>query len=1140
MTGQDLKAEICLGNNGSQIIRGPVSTAVVGLDTQTTSWTVNPTAGSKILVGIAHNSAETITSVIDNGVTAATFILDSTSVNGTEQFDVYRADNITAPASGSYAVTLTASGAHTNELQGIAYTGVRAGPPTAVNTGTGTSGAVTTNSVTPALAGALYFAGFSTNSGAAAETITLTASGFTGYVITNAGVANSRTSSLADKIDTAGPSATAATWTLSDAPVWAAAIAVYDAAWVDISTYVYQRDTVTVQRGRPNEASTMTPASATLTLDNRTARFTTRNPAGAYYPNLVQNTPLRLSVPVADGGLSNYLRFEGDTTSSATTPDSAGLQIAGVLDVRVDLWPSDYSGNVLAAKWGATAKSWAFLLNGAVTPALAAPGAPRDISTQGTGTLGFYWWDGASQHMLDSGLPVPYFGQRICLRVLFTPATGTAQFFTAPTMAGSFTQLGASQVFGATVLANGAGQAVQAGGSLTLNVQSPTGAYPHTFGSALGMVYEAKILAAAVVKADPVFSSQTAGVASFTDAQSNTWTMNGTSEISGRLHRFHGEMGSFPKAADPTATDVYSQAAAYGISRRLQNSNTPLQSPMRRAYVRLPANLNLAAYWPGEDGSGATSIGSATGGTPMGISGTPTLASSTAFACSSPLPVMNGARFFAGSIATPAGFTWTDNVVRFLLNVPAADDTNNAVICQFTTTGAIATVVVTYTTGGHLSITGFNAAGAQIFTGGPSIFNPSLLGGTVRVSAELLGSGTWQLIVLSTAHTPSGGPSGAFAGAVGAVTSVSFGGGLVSSAMGHFSVQGVTDTIQDVLGPLTAWNGETAATRFSRLCGEEGIACRITGPPAASMPMGNQPIDTLFSILQQCENTDLGMMFEPRQALGLGYRTRTSMYHQAPLATVSYSSAQLYQGFSSTSDTQLAVNDVTATSTSGATARSFGATGSMSVLAPPAGIGRVDTSISPAPQNDPAVAQIASWYLSVRSVDDDRYPAVPLQMPRTETPSAVALLDAGDYLKITGTPSWLPPPPVSQLCAGFAETWFPAALWELDVNGIPELPYETAQFGTAHWETAGSQLTSAITSGATSFKVTTTTGPVWTQTAGDFPFDIVIDREQMTVSNITSATSPQTFTVTRAVNGVALAHSSFAAVTLYHKHTVAL
>ena len=57
--------------------------------------------------------------------------------------------------------------------------------------------------------------------------------------------------------------------------------------------------------------------------------------------------------------------------------------------------------------------------------------------------------------------------------------------------------------------------------------------------------------------------------------------------------------------------------------------------------------------------------------------------------------------------------------------------------------------------------------------------------------------------------------------------------------------------------------------------------------------------------------------------------------------------------------------------------------------------------------------------------------------------------------------------------------------------------------------------------------------PLWTTSAGDFPFDINIGGEQITVTNITGASSPQTFTVTRSVNGVVKAQSSGADVRLF-------
>ncbi len=44
--------------------------------------------------------------------------------------------------------------------------------------------------------------------------------------------------------------------------------------------------------------------------------------------------------------------------------------------------------------------------------------------------------------------------------------------------------------------------------------------------------------------------------------------------------------------------------------------------------------------------------------------------------------------------------------------------------------------------------------------------------------------------------------------------------------------------------------------------------------------------------------------------------------------------------------------------------------------------------------------------------------------------------------------------------------------------------------------------------------------PLWTTTAGDWPFDIEVGGERMTVTAVTGTSSPQTFTVTRSVNSV--------------------
>jgi hypothetical protein len=91
-------------------------------------------------------------------------------------------------------------------------------------------------------------------------------------------------------------------------------------------------------------------------------------------------------------------------------------------------------------------------------------------------------------------------------------------------------------------------------------------------------------------------------------------------------------------------------------------------------------------------------------------------------------------------------------------------------------------------------------------------------------------------------------------------------------------------------------------------------------------------------------------------------------------------------------------------------------------------------------------------------------------------------------------------------------------------------------------DTDGSTLAAGVTSSAVTLSVATTTAgsPLWTTTAGDFPFDILIAGEQLTVTNITGASSPQSFTVTRSVNGVVKAQMAGADMRLFHAPVAAL
>lgn len=78
-------------------------------------------------------------------------------------------------------------------------------------------------------------------------------------------------------------------------------------------------------------------------------------------------------------------------------------------------------------------------------------------------------------------------------------------------------------------------------------------------------------------------------------------------------------------------------------------------------------------------------------------------------------------------------------------------------------------------------------------------------------------------------------------------------------------------------------------------------------------------------------------------------------------------------------------------------------------------------------------------------------------------------------------------------------------------------------------DTDGSQLAAGVTATATTLSVAVTAGPRWVDSAAypaEFPFDITVGGERMRVTGITGTTSPQTFTVIRATNGVVKAQTA--------------
>lgn len=897
-------------------------------------------------------------------------------------------------------------------------------------------------------------------------------------------------------------------------------------AWTDVTSYVQRRDgLVQITRGRSTEGDQVDHSRLALALDNRDGRYSPRNPTGTYYGQLTRNTPIRVAVE----GSGKYLALPGDTTSKATCPDAAALGITGDIDIRIDVELTNWRASMdLAAKWLASGNQRSWLLW---------------ISTT-SGTLSLSWSTAGTEATVltrSSTVPIPAPASgRLALRATLDVNDGSGNhvvtFYTAPTISGSWTQLGDPvTTSGTTSIFDGTGE-IEVGDAADLAASPIT-----------GRCYGFKLLSgiAGSEVANPDFTAQTVGATSFADTASspNTWTVEGAASITNRVYRFAGEVSSWPPRWDTSGSDVWTPIEAAGPMRRLSQGATVLGSALYRGYLRDASSL--VAYWPMEDAEGSTSLAPALDHPGMTIIGTPTLASFESFVASNPLPVLAGAEF-RGSV--PAYTTGTQTQVRFLLAVPSGGAEDGQTLVMWYCTGSTRRWTVYYgVTGGTLGVKAFDGSGTQLLDTGGLAF--AVNGELLLVSVELTQDGADVDYTISTLEpgassglTSSGTLASQTVGRVGTVV-VSPDGGVASVTIGHLAVQSTITSLFALGEQLDAWRGEKAGRRIERLCSEEGVTFQARGDLDDTTRLGAQRPGALMALIREAVDADDGMLYEARDVVGLGYRTRSSLYNQSAKVTLDYDSGELAGSLEPTDDDQNVRNDVTVTRDGGSSARAVLETGALSVLSPPSGVGRYESSVSLNVEYDLDLFDQAGWRLHTGTVDETRYPQIAVNLAaRASNTSLIANIHAaevGDRIVITDPPNWLPPDDISQIVQGYTET---LGNYEHDIvwNCSPESPFQVAVYGTSRYGPHSTVLNEALDTTETGVDITTPTGPLWSTSPGG-NFDILVGGERMTVTAVGAAAGTvQTLTVTRSVNGVVKSHSSGAQVQLYTPSIYAL
>ena len=390
------------------------------------------------------------------------------------------------------------------------------------------------------------------------------------------------------------------------------------------------------------------------------------------------------------------------------------------------------------------------------------------------------------------------------------------------------------------------------------------------------------------------------------------------------------------------------------------------------------------------------------------------------------------------------------NVLRFLLVVPQGGDTDGAIVAQMQTNGSVAKCQLVYNIAstGEITMKGLASGGGTLFTAGPiTVVN----GQPILVSLELNTIGStvqyrMQTLSLSGFNNSTGFASIGGANVLGTVSEVDVdpNSNLVGSSVGHIVVQYVSETITSLTNAINAWAGELAAARFLRLCAEEGVPAILNGNTSDTGAMGPQPDDTLVNVLQQVEDLDRGLLYEPVGQFGLGYRTYTNMTNQSPAVTVDYSLGEMSPPFQPTEDDQLTRNVVTVSRINGSSFLMVQSTGSLSNQNPPNGVGQYAYSIAVNANADSQLSGVAKKIIALGTADNYRYPQVTFDLTRPAVLnifSALRAMNVGDFLQIINPPSFLTTATINQLVFGFSLT-IQGRKYIMGVNCVPESPFE--------------------------------------------------------------------------------------------------
>jgi hypothetical protein len=590
-----------------------------------------------------------------------------------------------------------------------------------------------------------------------------------------------------------------------------------------------------------------------------------------------------------------------------------------------------------------------------------------------------------------------------------------------------------------------------------------------------------------------------------------------------RSIRFDGEISEYPLETDTTGIDISIPIVASGITRRLTQGDQPVLSALRRA---IPQQAGLQAYWPLEDPSGSEVFASDLPGHPpmVPLTGTPGYARYSDLPSSQSLPT--------GALSDWRGvvpdYVNTGNLqISFVLNLPTGGQSDRSILCRWYTEHPSARLwQLIYRTGGDLQLQAWNSESAFVYEATASNFNLDNAGPQL-VSVQLGNNGSnvdWAIRSLYFTGGGSALDTGTASGlqiasAKSAWMNLTL---LDTPAYGHLFVQSVLTDVFEMADEFRAWNFlDLVNHRMERLLTENGYEfTSIWSNLIANFEMGRQRPGATPALIEECITHDSGgVWFDGRSSAVIFYWNRAALYNQPAWLTLSYADKHLSPPWAPRIDDRDIRNRVTVARVDGSEATYELESGPKSVLPiEEGGVGVYSTKVQVNANDDSYLQQIAAFRVALGTVNEPRYTSAATNLARPELLASPEIgrrlldLRPGRVFEVADAAAMYQFDSAFQMVAGYTEE-ITDFIHVFEINGVPSAPYDVFKIEDpqrGRLDSASSTLENGINSSQTTFTVQVADGgALWIDTAthaSQFPFDITIGQERMTVTGITTTT----------------------------------